>query len=417
MPDCSIIIPTRDRAAVLGDTLARLRALPDGPFEVLIVDNGSATSLPRVDDARVRVIRLSDNRGAAARNVAALEARGRVLFMLDDDSWPEAGVLDAAVARLDGRPDLGAVACRVRLADPPNRHDAGGVPGVFFNCGAAIRRDAFVAAGCFPADYGYYVEEYALSCELWRRGLRVEAHGDLVVWHRRTSANRDNDRMVRLLVRNNLRLWRKYAPPEIRDELIAQAIDRYRRVARLECAAAGFEQGLAEAGRDALEATGASVPLTMHQFECLFGLGAARRILREWTDKHRVRCAAVWSRGKGCEQVVSEIISLGIEVAAVYDAPRSIGQDAAWRGLRLLSFDRFTAAGIDGVVVGSLSPGVAEDALVELASRAGGLPCVGPAPWLGAGTADGAGESPEPAYARKARTRMSSKRVAIQPGR
>ncbi len=388
-PDCSIIIPTRNRPGVLRDTLDRLMRLPDGPFEVLIVDNASTEALPRLDDARCRLIRLADNRGAAARNVGALQALGRVLFMLDDDSWPEPGVIDAAVARLDERPDLGAIACRVRLADRPDRHDAGGVPGVFFNCGAAIRTRDFLRAGGYPEDYGYYVEEYALSCELWRLGRAVEPQGDLVVWHRRTAANRDNNRMVQYLVRNNVRLWRKYAPPALLAELTADTLDRYGRVARIENAHRGFEQGLRDIAGDS--ATPGAVPLTMHQFDSLFGLQNARRILRTWADKHGIRCAGVWSRGKGCEQIIRELLALGICIDAIYDDPRAIGEEIEWRGVALRPFDQLDHRA-NGIVIGSLSPGVAEDALSDLTRAGCRRPAVNLAPWRLDGPAEFAPE-------------------------
>src|SRR5205823_6339748 len=101
-------------------------------------------------------------------------------------------------------------ACRVLLSsagDVPAgrfRHDAGGVPGVFFNCGAAIRRSAFIDVGGFPIDFEYYVEEYDLACRLWKDGWTIEPHGDAIVWHERVTTNRDNNNMLRLLVRNNL---------------------------------------------------------------------------------------------------------------------------------------------------------------------------------------------------------------------
>lgn len=378
--DCSLIIPTRDRAAVLRDTLRRIHALPDPRFEIIVVDNGSTdgTDSLQADYPRVRWIRPGVNLGCSARNLAAVAARGRLLFMLDDDSWPEPGTIDRVVRRFDERPDLGAVACRVRLADPPHRHDAGGVPGIIFNCGGTIRREAFLAVGGYPIDYDYYVEEYDLSCRLLRAGWKIEPHGDLLVWHRRVRQNRDNDRMLRLLVRNNLRLWSRYAPEQLRQDLLEQTHERYERVALKENALRGYREGVEAGRRAAVEALRRCRPLSMRQFESLFGLDHAQDLLRAWADKLRIRSIAIWRRQKGCEQLIDLARRLNIFIEAVYD---DAAQSDSWRGLPLRRESDFTPCHADGILVGSLSPGVAEDDAHDLASRFPDYPVHSAAPW------------------------------------
>ncbi len=379
--DCSLIIPTYNRREVLAETLTSIESLPDRRYEVIVVDNGSTDGTVELREKHpdVRWIELGANHGAAARNVGAVAARGRTLLMLDDDSWPADGTVDGIVALFDRRPDLGAAACRVRLADVPHRHDAGGLPGVFFNCGGAIRREAFLEAGGFPIDFDYYVEEYDLCCRLWQRGWRVEPHGDLLVWHRRVTANRDNNRMLRLLVRNNFRLWHRYAPAEGLDDLIAETVERYRRVAEKENALDGYFVGLDE-GRAGVAAVASwRRPLTNDQFESLFGLGDVRQVLSEWADNHRVRNVAIWRRGKGCEQLISVLRSASIRIDAIYDQNVNVG---LWHGLSVLCEDRFDPETVDGIVVGTLSPGVAEDLHDNLRDRFPDMPLVSVVPWV-----------------------------------
>jgi GT2 family glycosyltransferase len=381
--DCSLIVPTYNRSAVLGDTLSRIECLPDrrASHEVIVIDNGSTDDTAALQTAypRTRFIQLGRNLGAAARNVGAVAARGRLLLMLDDDSRPEPGTLDRLVALFDRRRDLGAAACRVRLAEAPHRHDAGGVPGIFFNCGGVIRRKAFLQAGGFPIDFDYYVEEYDLCCRLWQRGWRIEPRGDLLVWHSRVSANRDNNRMLRLLVRNNLRLWARYAPASELDDCIASTIERYRRVAEKENAAAGFEAGLREGQAELASRSFRRHPLSHAQYESLLGLGAARQTLRHWADNHCVQAVAVWGRGKGCEQLLGVLASLRIDVSAVHDGAVTA---QSWRGLPLRHENDFNPREAQGVVVGSLSPGVAADLAADLERRFPGMPVVSAAPWV-----------------------------------
>jgi len=382
--DCSLIIPTHNRRAVLRETLDHLAALADERFEVIVVDNGSddGTCDLHSQYPDVHWIELGRNHGSAARNLGVAAASGRVLLMLDDDSWPEDGTIEKVVALFDRRPDLGAVACRVRLSNDPERHDAGGVPGIFFNCGGAIRRSAFIETGGYPIDYDYYVEEYDLCCRLWKRGYRVEPHGDLVVWHGRVSANRDNNRMMRLLVRNNLRLWRTYAPQGHVDDLTDATLERYWRVAQKENARRGFREGLRESRKESEDASTRRRPLTVSRFENMFGLVTARQVLRGWAERHSVKKIAVWSRGKGCEQLVTLLASLGIEVDAIYDDMRTSPSERSWRDMPLRFEREFRPEEVDGIIAGSLSPGVAEDLCRDIGRRVAGVPVVSPAPWM-----------------------------------
>jgi len=380
--ECSVIIPTHNRAAVLRATLARLRDLPDRAFEVIVVDNGSTdgTAGLATDHPEVRWIQLSRNIGCVARNVGAAAAEGRTLLMLDDDSYPEPGVIDALGDLFASDASLAGVACRVRLTSPPHCHDAGGVPGIFFNCGGAVRRDAFLAVGGYPTDYDYYAEEYDLACKLWRSGWRVEPRGDLLMWHGRVTRNRDNNRMLRLLVRNNVRMWARYAPAAHRQDLIDSTFERYGRVARKEGATAGYEAGCAEA-RAILSRGVKSLPMSESQFEQLMGLDRACATIRSWADKCAVRRVAVWRRGKGCEQLLDLLNKTGLCITRLYDGD---GDSGIWRNVEVISTDAFDGSGVDGVVIGSLSPGVAEDEAERLSAMWPGLPVVSPAPWLGA---------------------------------
>ena len=374
--DCSIIIPTRNRREVLIETLQRVSALSDCSFEIIVCDNGSTDGTLDLTERfpDVHWIALGENLGCAARNIGAVAARGWLLLMLDDDSWPEEGVISQLVQRFRTQLDLGAAALRVRLANPPHHHDAGGCPGVFFNCGGAVRRSAFLEAGGFPIDYEYYVEEYGLCCRLWRGGWRVRRQGDLVVTHARVSRNRDNDRMLRLLVRNNLRLWNRYAPPSLRQDLFDSTIERYYRVALKERALDGYNAGLRE-GRAVLAPRLSDASLSLRQFESLMGIDLAREEIARWADKHRAKCVGLWGRGKSAEFVIDLLKTSGIRIAAVYD---EVDRPDVWRGCALRNRSQFKSADIDGLVIGSLSCGVAEDQRDALARDLPGLPILAP---------------------------------------
>src|SRR5436853_419934 len=110
-PRTGVVIATRDRAALLRDALARLLVLPERPG-VVVVDNGSTDDTPdvaRAADPGVEVVRLPDNRGAAARNLGALRLDCPYVAFADDDSWYDPGSLTLAANLFDSHPRLGLI--------------------------------------------------------------------------------------------------------------------------------------------------------------------------------------------------------------------------------------------------------------------------------------------------------------------
>jgi glycosyltransferase involved in cell wall biosynthesis len=106
-PKVSVVVPTKNRDALLRQTLQTIGWQQDVAFEALVVDDGSADSalvegiVTDLADPRFRVLRHDWSRGvSAARNHGAREARAPwVAFCDDDDLWaPDklAKQLDAA---------------------------------------------------------------------------------------------------------------------------------------------------------------------------------------------------------------------------------------------------------------------------------------------------------------------------------
>lgn len=93
MPDTSVIIATKDRATVLGDTLeslSRVRGIER--TEIILVDNGSTDETRNVAASfacRLRVRYILELRPGvgAARTTGALAAHGSLLIFADDDVY------------------------------------------------------------------------------------------------------------------------------------------------------------------------------------------------------------------------------------------------------------------------------------------------------------------------------------------
>lgn len=376
----SIVMVTRNRCDVLARTVERCRcAAPEA--EIIVVDNGStdgtAAWLEEVQGAwGVRALPMGRNLGASARNVGARQARGEFVLMLDDDSWPMPGAVEALVGAMEADRCVGAAGARVTLDAGGARHETGGLAGVFIGCGVMLRREAFLALGGYDARYEYYVEEYDLAARMWQSGRRVCWVYDAVVVHERAGAARNYDRMLRLLTRNNVWFWQRYAPEGLREAMVAETLERYRRIAVREAALAGYEAGVAES---AVRPPGwPRTPLTMEQFEALYGFEAVRaRLARAGVGAGSV--VAVFGRGKGAEQLLWILEERGAVVEAVYDG--EVEGPVRWRGQAVLPAEQMDESEAEAVIVGSLSPGVAVDWWRALRGQAGGRVVIDPVGW------------------------------------
>jgi GT2 family glycosyltransferase len=103
------VVPTRDRPAALHRCLRALAS--QGVLETIVVDDRSARPdlvEAAAREAGARLLRGDGRGAAAARNLGAAEARGRVICFIDDDCEPRAGwAARLAQAALAGTPAAG----------------------------------------------------------------------------------------------------------------------------------------------------------------------------------------------------------------------------------------------------------------------------------------------------------------------
>jgi len=95
LPAVSVIMPAYRAAATLASSVASVQAQTFGDWELILVDDaspddtGALAAALASGDARIRLLTLAQNGGAArARNAAIAQARGRHIAFLDaDDLW------------------------------------------------------------------------------------------------------------------------------------------------------------------------------------------------------------------------------------------------------------------------------------------------------------------------------------------
>ena len=195
----SVVINTYNRGPSLRNTLHALRYQTYEDFEVVVVDDGSTDRSPEIlSRFPVRVVPSPGRVGpAAARNLGAQVATGRILFFIDSDVMVRPDALRLLAEGFE-QPEVDGL-CGVQAAEMRHRdlvsqyknlwmrwtylRQSGDVP-LFYTTAAAIRRDAFLRVGGFDVGYSTpNVEDTAFGQKLKRLGVRVRIHPQLEVEH------------------------------------------------------------------------------------------------------------------------------------------------------------------------------------------------------------------------------------------
>lgn len=113
-PFFSIIIPTYNRASLIGRTLKSVRQQRFLDFEVLVIDDGSKDNtaevvLPFLVDARFQYLPKANAERGAARNYGLDRAAGEYVVFLDSDDLLHSNhlaILHAAITSMQSRPNF-----------------------------------------------------------------------------------------------------------------------------------------------------------------------------------------------------------------------------------------------------------------------------------------------------------------------
>jgi GT2 family glycosyltransferase len=227
-PEVTVVVATRNRRDRLIETVPR----HEGP--VIVVDNGSDDGGPDAVEAacpHVTVVRLGENRGAAARNVGVRLARTPFVAFADDDSYWTPGSLATAARLLRDHPRTGLLSARVLVgpqarldpvsaamaAAPLGIPDGGAGPAVlgFLACAVVVRRDAFRQVGGFNRTLHVYGEEALLAMDLAAAGWLLSYAPELTVHHLPSPAGRDDGSRHRIEARNRVLTALLRRPPAV----------------------------------------------------------------------------------------------------------------------------------------------------------------------------------------------------------
>ncbi|MEP6617717.1 MAG: glycosyltransferase [bacterium] len=180
----SVIVPTRDRHAVLSLCLDRLapgsQELAQARYEVIVTDDSPTESARELVTTRYPWARwmAGPRRGPAAnRNRAAAATTAEYLVFVDDDCVPERELLSGydGVERDGIDVYEGRITCKDGIASPRQTAPLNLEGGALWSCNFAIRRSAFKAVGGFDERFPIaHMEDVDLRERLRTAGFHVQ---------------------------------------------------------------------------------------------------------------------------------------------------------------------------------------------------------------------------------------------------
>jgi GT2 family glycosyltransferase len=203
----TVVVPTRNRGDLIGETVASLIALEDPGMEILVVDQSNDDATRRCvssvaeGDPRVRVVPTPTVGSSAARNVGAQLATGELVAYTDDDCIVTKGWLtaiveefaDSSVSAVFGRlvPYEGGTRTGREVGFKPNEARqvfTRKLPPWYIGHGGnmAFRRSALLAAGGFDPLLG--AGGFFGACEDPDLAYRLVASAGKIVYSPRAEA-------------------------------------------------------------------------------------------------------------------------------------------------------------------------------------------------------------------------------------
>jgi glycosyltransferase involved in cell wall biosynthesis len=197
--EISVVIPAYNGGQNLDQCLDAVERLAVSPCEVIVVDDGSTDgSIQRAAPRGIRILAAPSRQGpAAARNIGAKAAQGRILFFLDSDVCVHADATGRIQAALSD-PEVDAVIGS--YDDDPSSPDflsqyknlmhcfvhqtACSEASTFWSGCGAIRREVFLGLSGFDATYKRpAIEDIELGYRMRQAGGRILLDRDLRVRH------------------------------------------------------------------------------------------------------------------------------------------------------------------------------------------------------------------------------------------
>ncbi|MBL7131184.1 MAG: glycosyltransferase family 2 protein [Candidatus Omnitrophica bacterium] len=219
-PLISVVLITYNRLEELINCLDLLNHQTENDFEIILVDNGSTDGTAESIERKypnVRLIRLPYNEGVpGARNIGAINAKGQLLFFLDDDATIEKDTIEKISNRFKEDRSLSVVACNLVDYDSnpiiKRKYDQAYHTADFPGGAVVIKKDLFQQLGYYPRDFFYAAEETDLSLRIYDAGFYIKYCPEIIVYHDASVYKGLSWRRIYYCTRNNMWVAWKYLP-------------------------------------------------------------------------------------------------------------------------------------------------------------------------------------------------------------
>ena len=226
----SVVIANHNRCDDLRQALRSVLSQDYPDVEVIVVDNASqdaSRTMVRSEFPDVRLISLDDNPAMAGYSEGFRQARGEIVFQMDNDSLlPDVTVLSSVVQPfLTEAPDLAAVATRVEEYRPGvdsiadlRQSATGNGPldtGGFHAGGVGFRRPHLDRTDYYSREVFLYGSELFLQMQLLALGYRILYYPEVLVLHKSSGTAR-NPQGIYYEIRNRYWFMRRFGSPRQR---------------------------------------------------------------------------------------------------------------------------------------------------------------------------------------------------------
>ena len=194
-------------------------------YEVIVVDNASRQNEAEIIRKKyapignevVKTIRSEQNLGfSGGNNLGIKEAKGRYIFLINNDTYLKADGIDHLVERIESHPQIGAVSPKIRFAFPPQDIQFAGYTPLSaitlrnepVGCGKAdngafdvahpspylhgaalmVKREVIERVGLMPELYFLYYEELDWCTQMTRAGYELWYEPRCTVFHKESQS-------------------------------------------------------------------------------------------------------------------------------------------------------------------------------------------------------------------------------------
>lgn len=246
-PTVSVLVPTYNRAPLLGEALRSILQQTFTDFEVVVVDDGSddatADVLATFTDPRLRTIKQAHQGISRAMNAGLGAARGKFVSRLDSDDLWLPDLLATLLPVLESRPEVGVVYAQAdamedgrvvaHLQGLPLRYSDDSLRSLVYDdctCNIALvaRRECFERAGPY--------DESLMANEDWDMWLRVARDSQFafvpqvlarIRWHPGNLTGLRSGHLGQVLAARTVPLDKVFARPDLPPQVRAMRSTAY----------------------------------------------------------------------------------------------------------------------------------------------------------------------------------------------